>query len=100
MEIQEQLVKLILITGGVCQEGSLSPKLFIASLEGIFRNLDWKPKGIYTNRKCRWYYVGGKRRGQCQTMVEELNEYLKLVGLQINISKSKVVTNKTKIQIL
>lgn len=91
------------ITKGVKQGDPLSPKLFTATLEEVFRELasDWEEKGIS---------VGGNKRltnlrfaddivlfsssaSELEEMLQDLNEASLKVGLSMNMSKTKLMTN-------
>lgn len=88
------------IRRGVKQGDPLSPQLFIALLESIIRNLDWKQYGININGK----YLNHLRFAddlillsetdtQLQLMIHSLNKSSKQVGLEMNLTKTMIMTN-------
>ena len=85
---------------GVKQGDTISPKLFTASLEDIFRHLDWKNRGISINGQ----RVSNLRFADDGTLIAEnledlescLNEQAEESsrrGLKINIDTTKVLSN-------
>lgn len=94
------------IQRGVKQGDPLSPKLFLVVLEQIFRELDWTEKGL----KIDGSYLSHLRfaddivllsedPAELQYMLETLCEKSKNVGLNINVHKTKILTNREKIPI-
>ena len=84
----------------ICQGYTISPKLFNAGLEEIFRRLDWTKAGIKINGK----YLSHLRFADdiillCnsakdfQERIEELNESSKMSGLKMNLKKTQVMFN-------
>jgi hypothetical protein len=85
---------------GVRQGDTISPKLFTAALEDVFRTLDWENKGIW---------IDGERLNHlrfaddiilfsydvktAESMLQELNEASTKVGLRINRSKTQAMKN-------
>ena len=85
---------------GVRQGDTISPKLFTSTLESVFKKLDWSKMGININGK----YLSHLRFAddivlmaldldQAQVMLQQLNEESSKVGLKMNLSKTKVMTN-------
>lgn len=88
----------IKINRGVRQGDTISPKLFTATLESIFRKLNWETKGLkidgeYLNhlRFADDIVICAETPQQLQTMLQELTDESKQKGLKINISKTKVM---------
>jgi hypothetical protein len=89
------------INRGIRQGDTMSPILFITCLEDIFRRLDWEGKGI---KICGEYLNNLKFADDIvlfannletlQTMMEELQKESIKSGLNINIDKTKIMTNK------
>ena len=86
------------ILKGVRQGDPISPKLFTAAMEDVFRNLDWQSKGIVINGE----YLNHLRFAddillvshdplELQTMIQELSVESKKAGLKMNIKKTKVM---------
>jgi endonuclease/exonuclease/phosphatase family metal-dependent hydrolase len=85
---------------GVRQGDTISPKLFTAALEGIFKKLNWSKMGININGKFLSHlrfaddiilFATNKR--QLQKMLTQLNEKSQKIGLKMNLSKTKIMTN-------
>ena len=98
------------IQRGVRQGDTLSPKLFNAGLEQVFRRLNWDDKGIKINgemlnhlRFADDIVLIGKDGNEIQSMINELNEESCKLGMKINMKKTKVMYNskaaKTRVQI-
>lgn len=94
------------IARGVRQGDPLSPKLFSAILENIFRNLDWDSFGININgrqlnhlRFADDLVLISDNAKTLQTMLQQLTEASKMVGLTINKTKTKIMTNRDEIAI-
>ncbi|KAG1686340.1 Alkaline phosphatase, tissue-nonspecific isozyme [Nymphon striatum] len=86
---------------GVRQGDSISPKLFTACLENVFRGLNWTSKGIPINgdkltnlRFADDVFLFSESPQELQLMVEELRTASSKVGLEINLSKTKVMFNR------
>ncbi|KAG1714077.1 putative phosphoenolpyruvate synthase [Nymphon striatum] len=86
---------------GVRQGDSISPKLFTACLENVFRGLNWTSKGIPINgdrltnlRFADDVVLFSESPQELQLMVEELRTASSKVGLEINLSKTKVMFNR------
>ena len=99
----------IFIKRGVRQGDTISPKLFIAALENIFRGLNWERKGININgsylshlRFADDIVILAKTPQELHEMIQELNEGSLKVGMKMNMNKTKVMFNPlcTKEQIV
>lgn len=93
----------IKIERGVRQGDPLSPKLFITVLEYIMKNLKWTRKGIFINGK----YLNNLRfaddivifsetPAQLEIMINDLNNISRSIGLELNTTKTKVMTNRVE----
>ena len=85
---------------GVRQGDTISPKLFTSVLESVFKKLDWSKKGIDIKgeflshlRFADDIVLVALDLDQAQVMLEELNEEANKVGLKMNLSKTKIMTN-------
>ena len=87
---------LIRIKRGVRQGDTISPKLFTATLESIFRRLNWKNKGV----KIDGAFPSNLRFADdiflCtetpqELMLQELSGESRWMGLKMNIAKTKVM---------
>ena len=90
----------IKIEKGVRQGDTISPKLFTASLESIFRKTDWEEMGInvdgeyLTNlRFADDITITTPRCDQLQKMLSDINKESKKVGLKMNKAKTKILLN-------
>ena len=90
----------IKIAKGVRQGDTISPKLFTASLESIFRKTDWEGKGInidgeYLNhlRFCDDINTATETPTELQELLTDLNRESMKVGLRMNRTKTKVMFN-------
>lgn len=88
------------IKKGVRQGDTISPKLFTACLEGVFRKLDWDELGIrvdgeyLSNLRFADDIVLISESGEdLQRMIQDLHSESSAVGLKINMKKSKVMSN-------
>lgn len=85
---------------GVKQGDPLSPNLFNAVLEGVFRKLNWEGKGLKINglflnnlRFADNIVLISNNINELKEMAEELCRESRKVGLTMNFGKSKLVTN-------
>ena len=91
------------MTKGVKQGDPISPKLFTACLESVIRKLNWKQvqKGIktgddtiYNLRFADDSAIFGNSLKELKVMLEDLSRESSKVGLFMNFTKTKVMTNK------
>ena len=85
---------------GVRQGDTISPKLFTTSLESVFQKLDWNEMGININGKFLNHLrfaddiiLIAADLDQLQTMMNQLHQESSKIGLKMNLSKTKVMTN-------
>lgn len=89
-------------TRGVKQGDPMSPKLFNAVLENIFRKLNWSRYGIEIKKDLRLNNLRfaddvtlfSESKTELLTMIKELKEESERVGLLINAEKTKIISNK------
>jgi Reverse transcriptase (RNA-dependent DNA polymerase) len=88
------------INKGVRQGDTISPKLFTATLEDLFRKLDWEEKGVPINgehlshlRFADDIVILSQDPKDLQSRMQELADVSQTVGLKINVSKTKVMRN-------
>ena len=86
------------IRRGVRQGDTISPKLFTAALESIFRELTWETRGLKTNgeylshlRFADDILVCANAPRELQQMLQELADERENQGLKMNKSKTKVI---------
>lgn len=88
------------ISKGVRQGDTISPKLFNAVLQEVFKKLNWEERGI----KIDGEFINNLRFAddivllassfeELQKMLQDLNRESKLVGLKMNLSKTKIMSN-------
>ncbi|CAB3228197.1 unnamed protein product [Arctia plantaginis] len=85
---------------GVRQGDPVSPKLFTAVLEMIFRNLEWEDIGLNINgqklnhlRFADDLILFSEDSRRLERMLQQLAEESATAGLSMNISKTKIMTN-------
>ncbi|RVE53061.1 hypothetical protein evm_002359 [Chilo suppressalis] len=88
------------IKRGVRQGDTLSPKLFTLVLEDVFKKLSWEERGLKLPgtrlnnlRFADDIVLFSDNPDDLQTMIHELNEASLNVGLEMNLSKTKIMTN-------
>ena len=88
----------IRIKRGVRQGDTISPKLFTATLESIFRRLNWENKGVKIDGEFLPYrrfaddiFLCTEPPQELQQMLQELSDESRRMGLKMNITKTKVV---------
>ncbi|XP_022816835.1 uncharacterized protein LOC111349816 [Spodoptera litura] len=86
---------------GVRQGDPLSPKLFSAILESVFRDLEWENIGISIDGKKLNHLrfaddlvLITDNATTLQHMLQQLSEASRKVGLTMNLSKTKLMTNR------
>ena len=97
----------IRIKRGVRQGDTISPKLFTATLESIFRRLNWEHKGVKIDgeflsnlRFADDIFLCTETPQELQQMLQELSDESRRMGLKMNIAKTKVmVVDNTPINI-
>lgn len=82
------------------QQGDTIPKLVTLALENIFKSLQWETKGIkingaYLNHLQFPYDIVFKSRNmqELSDILKQLSDASKKVGIKMNISKPKIITN-------
>ena len=97
----------ISIKRGVRQGDTISPKLFTATLDSIFRRLNWEHKGVKIDgeflsnlRFADDIFLCTETPQELQQMLQELSDESRRMGLKMNIAKTKVmVVDNTPINI-
>ena len=91
------------IQKGVRQGDPLSPTLFIAVLEMIFRNLEWRDTGITINGRTLTHLrfaddivLFAKTPADLSKMINDLASESAKAGLKLNPEKTKIMTNGDK----
>ena len=86
---------------GVRQGDTISPKLFTACLEEVFMNICWVNKGVVVDgerlthlRFADDIVVFAESGEELQSMIKDLKEASQAVGLEMNLSKTKVMFNR------
>ncbi len=96
---------------GVKQGDPLSPNIFNAVLEEVFRHLDWREQGLKIKdlnlntiknlnnlRFADDIAIISKTAKELKEMVEDLKRESAKVGLSVNFSKTKIITNTNKFE--
>ena len=97
----------IRINRGVRQGDTISPKLFTATVESIFRRLNWENKGVKIDgeflsnlRFADDIFLCTESPQEIQQMLHELSDESRRMGLKMNIAKTKVmVVDNTPINV-
>ncbi|CAG9840644.1 unnamed protein product [Diabrotica balteata] len=91
----------IKINRGVRQGDTISPKLFNQALEDVFKRLHWDDLGININgqnlnhlRYADDIVLITEKSEELQRMMEELDRESTKIGLKMNYSKTKTMTNQ------
>ena len=92
---------------GVRQGDTISPKLFTATLESIFRRLNWENMGVKIDgeflsnlRFADDIFLCTETPQELQQMLQELSDESRRMGLKMNITKTKVmVADNTPINV-
>ena len=106
LHLQKESEK-IRIKRGVRQGDTISPKLFTATLESIFRRLNWENKGVKIDgeflsnlRFAEDIFLCTETPQELQQMLQELSDESRRMGLKMNIAKTKVmVVDNTPINV-
>ncbi|XP_073960723.1 uncharacterized protein [Choristoneura fumiferana] len=95
-----KLTKPFKLERGVRQGDTISPKLFNAALENIFRGLDWSNKGLVVDgeRLSHLRFADDialitDNVGDMVVMIDELQRESLKIGLKMNVTKTKIMTN-------
>ncbi len=85
---------------GVRQGDTISPKLFTAALQWVMKSLDWNERGIRVDgrflsnlRFADDIVLFSSSINEAETMLKELNEVGKTIGLRINRKKTQFMKN-------
>ena len=92
---------------GVRQRDTISPKLLTATLESMFRRLNWENKGVKVDveflsnlRFAEDILLCKETPQELQHMLQELSDESRRMGLKMNIAKTKVmVVDNTPINV-
>ena len=95
------------INKGVRQGDTISPKLFTSCLEQIFHSINWENKGVNVNGEMLNHLkfaddivLIATSWKDAEEMLEDLQCESEKVGLKINISKTKRMSNKANVYYL
>lgn len=102
----ETLGETFQVKRGVRQGDPMSPKLFSAVLENIFRKLIWDQHGLNIDGQ-KLNHLGfaddivlfEEQPKILEKMIQDLNKESEKVGLSMNITKTKLLTNSNKYEI-
>ena len=97
----------IRIKRGVRQGDTISPKLYTATLESIYRRLNWENKGVKIDgeflshlRFADDIFLCTETPQELQHMLQELSDESRRMGFKMNITKTKVmVVDNTPINV-
>ncbi|XP_045454944.1 uncharacterized protein LOC123664445 [Melitaea cinxia] len=88
------------IKRGVRQGDPLSPRIFIGVLEHVISGLDWNQMGLNIKGKYLSHLrfaddivLMSESSKKLEYMISTLHEASKTVGLEINLNKTKIITN-------
>jgi hypothetical protein len=102
VRLQNQSSNPIQLQRGVRQGDVISPKLFTAALEDIFKLLDWKGSGININGEYLTHLrfaddvvLMAETMEDLNTMLEDLSNASQSVGLKMHMDKTKIMSNLT-----
>lgn len=102
----ETLGEAFQVKRGVRQGDPMSPKLFSAVLENIFRKLFWDQHGLNIDgqklnhlRFADDIVLFEEQPGILEKMIQDLNKESEKVGLSMNVNKTKLLTNSNKYEI-
>ncbi|CAG4953738.1 unnamed protein product [Colias eurytheme] len=91
------------ICRGVRQGDPLSPRIFISVLQNIMKTLKWETKGININgqflsnlRFADDIVLFAESSSKLESMINEINYISNEIGLELNTTKTKIMTNSTK----
>ncbi|XP_052737833.1 putative uncharacterized transposon-derived protein F52C9.6 isoform X1 [Bicyclus anynana] len=100
VRIQDQTTRPIQLQRGVRQGDVISPKLFTAALEDVFKLLDWDGLGININgeyitqlRFADDVVIMAQTLDDLSTMLNDLSSVSQQVGLKMNMGKTKIMCN-------
>jgi len=81
----------------------MSPKLFIACLEKIFRTIDWTKKGINVNGEklnhlwfADYIIIISYAVNDIEVILQELDSANRKCGLKMNMRKTKIMARTTR----
>ena len=94
------------IRRGVRQGDTISPKLFMAALNSIFRRLTWETRGLKIHveylshlRFADDILICANTPNELQQMLQELADKSENQGLKINTTNTKVMKSDTPINV-
>jgi endonuclease/exonuclease/phosphatase family metal-dependent hydrolase len=100
VRLQNRSSKPIPLQRGVRQGDVISPKLFTAALEDVFKTLVWRRLGININgeyithlRFADDIVVLAETMEDLSTMLDDLSKASERVGLRMNMDKTKIMSN-------
>ncbi|CAK1598811.1 unnamed protein product [Parnassius mnemosyne] len=100
IRVKNQSTKTIQLQRGVRQGDVISPKLFTAALEDVFKLLDWKVYGININDEYLTHLrftddivLMAESLENLSTMLNDLSSVSQRIGLKMNMDKTKIMFN-------
>lgn len=100
IRLQDQSTNQIQLQKGVRQGDVISPKLFTSALEDVFKLLNWHGYGININgeyithlRFADDIVIMAESMDDLGTMLRDLNTVSQQVGLNMNMGKTKIMSN-------